>query len=172
MNKIDSVIQLVSLLYESVLCVTTSTYVLEIWLGFHGILTQGYIPSTQDVLHCQTPTIGINEEVFNINDKFYRFVTMGGARNSRGRWIRAFDDLTSVLYFSAASEFDQALQEDAAINSLTESVGLFEMITSNRLLKSIPTVLILNKTDLLAEKIKTKSIRDYFPDFEVRKTTE
>lgn len=79
-----------------------------------------------------------------------------------------FDDVTSIMYFSASDEFDQTLEEDLWFNSLTESVRMFEAITYNRLLKSIPTVLILNKTDLLAKKIKAKSIKDHFPNFKVR----
>ena len=82
--------------------------------------------------------------------------------------MRALDDVTSIMYFSASDEFDQTLQGDLRSNSWTESVNMFEMIACHRLFKSVPIVLILNKTDLLAEKIKVKSIKDHFPNFEVR----
>lgn len=82
--------------------------------------------------------------------------------------MKVFDDVTSIMYFSASDEFDQTLQEDLRSNTLNESVNMFEMITYHPLLKSVPIVLILNKTDLLAEKIKEKSIENYFPNFEVR----
>lgn len=78
-----------------------------------------------------------------------------------------FDRVTSVMYFSASNEFDQTLYVDDRTNRLTESVQLFEAISRNLFFQSLPFILILNKTDLLMEKIKVKNIKDYFPDFEV-----
>ena len=96
-----------------------------------------------------------------------RFITVGGARSERRKWMSVFDDLTCVLYFVASSEFDQTLWHDCTINRLTESIDLFENISNTPFLKSIPIILILNKTDLLSTKIREKNIKDYFPDFGV-----
>ena len=52
-------------------------------------------------------------------------------------------------------------------NQLAESVELFKMLSENRFFKSVTFILVFNKTDLLAEKIKKKNLKDYFPNFEV-----
>ena len=80
-----------------------------------------------------------------------------------------FQDLTMILYFAAPSEFNRPLPYDNVTNQLAESVSLFKVISENCWMRSIPKVLILNKTDLLAEKIQTENIKDYFPNFEVIK---
>ena len=78
-----------------------------------------------------------------------------------------FEDVTCVLFFVAADEFDQTLPEDDTTNRLRESLTLFEVISNYRWLKSIPKILIFNKYDLLSEKIKEKNIGEYFSNFEV-----
>ena len=78
-----------------------------------------------------------------------------------------FNDLAGIMFFVAANEFDQTLPEDGATNRLRESLALFETILTYPWFKSVPIVLILNKCDLLSEKIKAKNIGDYFSNFEV-----
>ena len=132
---------------------------------------QGYIPSVQDVLHCQSPTIGISELVVDISETVLcRLISFGGSRSSRRRWIHVFEDVTCVFFFVASNEFDQTLREDGETNRLRESITLFEVILNYPWFRSAPIFLILNKCDLLSEKIKEKNIGDYFSDFEVCNT--
>ena len=132
---------------------------------------QGYAPSILDVLHCHSPTTGISELVVDVGGTWTcRFISVGGARSSRiarRMWMDMFDDLAGVMFFVAANEFDQTLPEDGATNRLRESLALFETILTYPWFKSVPIVLILNKCDLLSEKIKAKNIGDYFSNFEV-----
>lgn len=55
--------------------------------------------------------------------------------------------------------------EDRQTNRLVESMNIFEAIVNNRLFLNVSIILFLNKTDLLAEKIRTVDIRKYFPQF-------
>ena len=52
-------------------------------------------------------------------------------------------------------------------NRLVESVNIFDTIVNNRCFRQVSIILFFNKTDLLTDKIKEKSIKDYFPDFPV-----
>lgn len=52
-------------------------------------------------------------------------------------------------------------------NRLEESVNIFDTIVNNRCFRSVSIILFFNKTDLLVEKIKMKSIKDYFRAFDV-----
>ena len=133
------------------------------------MLPQGYVPSDQDLLHVHTPTIGVNEHIFEVKGLFYRFIDIGGSRNERRKWARAFEDLTAIFFFADPSQFDRPLPYDNVTNQLAESVELFKLVSENPWLNSVPMILILNKTDLLAEKIKKKNLTDYFPNFEVTK---
>lgn len=52
-------------------------------------------------------------------------------------------------------------------NRLEESKNIFDTIVNNQFFKDSSIILFLNKTDLLAEKLKSgeTSIRWYFPEF-------
>ena len=97
----------------------------------------------------------------------FRFVDVGGQRSQRQKWFQCFDEVTSILFLVASSAFDQTLLEDRITNRLVESVNIFDTIVNNRCFRSVSIILFFNKTDLLTDKIKVKSIRDHFPDFEV-----
>jgi guanine nucleotide-binding protein subunit alpha len=167
MSNMDTIGQLVSTLK---LISTEIGHPFKLMFIVPRTVLQGYIPSTQDILRCQSLTIGINELVVDINDALMcGFISTDGSRSLGNSWMRAcvFDDVTGVLFFVAANEFDQTIPDNGATNRLRESLALFEIILNYPWFKSVPIVLILSKCDLLAEKIKVKNIRDYFSNFEV-----
>lgn len=55
--------------------------------------------------------------------------------------------------------------EDRLTNRLSESLNIFETIVNNRVFSDVSIILFLNKKDLLEEKVKLVSIKDYFPEF-------
>lgn len=55
--------------------------------------------------------------------------------------------------------------EDRQTNRLSESLNIFEAIVNNLVFSNVSFILFLNKTDLLEEKVKLVSIKDYFPEF-------
>ena len=91
---------------------------------------------------------------------------MGGQRSQRQKWFRCFDDVTAILFLVGSSEFDQKLLEDRQTNRITESCNIFETIVNNDCFRRVAIILFFNKTDLLEEKIKHKSIKEYFPSFQ------
>ena len=128
---------------------------------------QGYVPTKDDVLHSRKATRGIHEYLIDIKGVPFRFVDVGGQRSQRQKWFQCFDEVTSILFLVASSAFDQTLLEDRVTNRLEESVNIFDTIVNNRCFRSVSIILFFNKTDLLVEKIKVKSIKDYFRAFEV-----
>ncbi|KAM4672921.1 GNA13 protein, partial [Probosciger aterrimus] len=127
---------------------------------------QDYLPSQQDILLARKPTKGIHEYDFEIKNVPFKMVDVGGQRSERKRWFECFDSVTSILFLVSSSEFDQVLMEDRQTNRLTESLNIFETIVNNRVFSNVSIILFLNKTDLLEEKVKKVSIKDYFPEFE------
>ncbi|KAF1380033.1 hypothetical protein PFLUV_G00182290 [Perca fluviatilis] len=124
-----------------------------------------YLPSQQDILLARKPTKGIHEYNFEIKNVPFKMVDVGGQRSERRRWFECFDSVTSILFLVSSSEYDQVLMEDRQTNRLSESLNIFETIVNNRVFSNVSIILFLNKTDLLEDKVKQVSIRDYFPEF-------
>ena len=126
------------------------------------------MPSTKDVLLSRKATRGIHEYyVSDIKGLPFKFVDTGGERSQRQKWFQCFDELTCILYFCDSSAFDKTLLEDRVTNRLDESVTVYDTIINNHCFRSVTVILCFNKVDLLAEKIKVKNIKEYFPGFEV-----
>ena len=130
------------------------------------LLLQGYIPNKEDVLYARKATRGVYEYLINIKGVPFRFVDVGGQRSQRQKWFQCFDEVTSVLFLVSSSSFDQTLLEDRITNRMVESVNIFDTIVNNRCFRTVSIILFFNKTDLLIEKIKYQSIKDFFPDFD------
>ena len=75
---------------------------------------------------------------------------------NRDNWLPLFDDVTSIIFITSLSEFDQTLAEDSEVNRTAESLFLFKSVLKNDVLKKIPIILFLNKKDLLEEKLNSK----------------
>ena len=126
---------------------------------------QSYMPVRLDVLHSRKATKGISEHTFDIRGVPFKFVDVGGQRSQRQKWYQCFEGVTSILFLVSSSEFDQVLFEDRKTNRLVESCNIFETIVNNKAFVNVSIILFLNKMDLLEEKVKEVSIKDYFPQF-------
>ncbi|MEQ2182035.1 hypothetical protein GOODEAATRI_017884 [Goodea atripinnis] len=129
------------------------------------ITAPGYIPTVQDILRVRIATTGIIEYMFDMSKVIFRMVDVGGQRSERKKWIHCFENVTSVIFLAALSEYDQVLYESQNENRLRESLALFETITSSVWFQESSTILFLNKKDLLAEKITKSNLSTYFPDY-------
>ncbi|XP_041666911.1 guanine nucleotide-binding protein subunit alpha-14-like [Cheilinus undulatus] len=124
-----------------------------------------YIPTQQDILRVRVPTTGIIEYPFDLSKVIFRMVDVGGQRSERRKWIHCFENVTSIIFLAALSEYDQVLYESENDNRLRESIALFTTILSYRWFQDSSTILFLNKTDLLEEKITQSHLAAYFPAF-------
>ncbi|BFZ02899.1 hypothetical protein BsWGS_05938 [Bradybaena similaris] len=128
--------------------------------------TVNYTPSKQDILLARKATKGIIEHQIMIKGVPFMFIDVGGQRSQRQKWFQCFEGITSILFLTSASEFDQVLMEDRKTNRLAESCNIFETIVNNRSFMSVSIILFLNKMDLLSEKVTKVKISDYFPEFQ------
>ena len=123
------------------------------------------MPTRQDILHCRKATKGIAEHQFIIKNVPFHFVDVGGQRSQRQKWYQCFEGVTSILFLTASSEFDQVLFEDRQTNRLVESCNIFETIVNNRAFLNVSIILFLNKTDLLQQKVQRVDFQQFFPQF-------
>ncbi|XP_030582623.1 guanine nucleotide-binding protein subunit alpha-11-like [Archocentrus centrarchus] len=124
-----------------------------------------YIPTEQDVLRVRFPTTGIHDYSFTINTITLRIVDVGGQKSERRKWIHCFENVTSLIFLASLSEYDQVLEERETINRMQESLALFYTTIHSQWFHSTSIILFLNKTDILADKIKTSDLQKYFPNF-------
>ncbi|XP_016968887.2 G protein alpha q subunit-like isoform X1 [Drosophila rhopaloa] len=124
-----------------------------------------YLPTEQDILRVRVPTQGIVEYQFDLKGLKIRMVDVAGQRSERAKWIHCFENVTSIMFLAALSEFDQSLAEAESDNRMKESNALFQSITLSPWFQNVSHILFLNKTDLFAEKIMTRDLVDYFPEY-------
>ncbi|CAG10325.1 unnamed protein product [Tetraodon nigroviridis] len=93
-------------------------------------------------------------------------VDVGGQRSERRKWIHCFENVTSIMFLVALSEYDQVLVESDNENRMEESKALFRTIITYPWFQNSSVILFLNKKDLLEEKISYSHLVDYFPEFD------
>lgn len=118
-------------------------------------------------------------------------VDVGGQRSERRKWIHCFENVTSIIFLVALSEYDQILFEseneviiilsrihrnyrccyvlsafDSFQNRMEESKALFKTIITYPWFQHSSVILFLNKKDLLEEKIMYSHLVDYFPEYD------
>ncbi|KAL1491765.1 hypothetical protein ABEB36_012315 [Hypothenemus hampei] len=125
-----------------------------------------YLPTEQDILRARAPTTGILEYPFDLDSIIFRMVDVGGQRSERRKWIHCFENVTSIIFLMALSEYDQILFESQNENRMEESMALFRNIITYPWFQNSSIILFLNKKDLLEEKIMTSHLIDYFPEFD------
>lgn len=75
------------------------------------ISEKDYLPTLQDILRVRVPTTGIIEYPFDLDSIIFRMVDVGGQRSERRKWIHCFENVTSIMFLVALSEYDQVLVE-------------------------------------------------------------
>lgn len=130
------------------------------------ITSSSFLPTDQDILRARAPTTGILEYPFDLDSIIFRMVDVGGQRSERRKWIHCFENVTSIIFLVALSEYDQILFESDNENRMEESKALFKTIITYPWFHNSSVILFLNKKDLLEEKIMTSHLVDYFPQYD------
>jgi guanine nucleotide-binding protein G(i) subunit alpha len=108
---------------------------------------------------------------------------VGGQRSERKKWIHCFENVTSIIFCVALSEYDQVLLEESsqvstytlvshaytysqvAQNRMMESLVLFDSVVNSRWFMRTSIILFLNKVDLFKQKLARSPLGNYFPDY-------
>ena len=102
-----------------------------------------YIPNEADVLRARTKTTGIYETRFAMGQLSIQYVRkaantdqmrltmqsmfdVGGQRSERKKWIHCFENVTSIIFCVALSEYDQVLLEEA--NQVRQHTGAWSVL--------------------------------------------
>lgn len=108
---------------------------------------------------------------------------VGGQRSERKKWIHCFENVTSIIFCVALSEYDQVLLEESNQvwsanyvrgnglkligfqNRMMESLVLFDSVVNSRWFMRTSIILFLNKVDLFRQKLGRSPLSNYFPDY-------
>jgi len=117
------------------------------------ITKEGFLPTVPDILRSRVRTTGVVEDHFTMDGREFEMYDVGGQRNERRKWIHSFENVTSVIFVAAISEYNQVLFEDQRQNRQDEAITLFGQQLKNEYFLSTPFILFLNKKDLFREKL-------------------
>lgn len=129
------------------------------------IAAPDYIPIEADVLRARTKTTGIYETRFTMGSLSIHMFDVGGQRSERKKWIHCFENVTSIIFCVALSEYDQVLLEESNQNRMMESLVLFDSVVNSRWFMRTSIILFLNKVDLFRQKLGRSPLSNYFPDY-------
>lgn len=125
----------------------------------------GYIPTNEDVLRARITTTGITEYTFKSGPLIIKMVDVGGQRSERRKWIETFDNVTTLIFCVALSEYDLPLREEPRQNRLLESFQLWESVINSKWFQRSSIVLFLNKKDIFRQKLQTNPLGRYFAEY-------
>jgi guanine nucleotide-binding protein G(i) subunit alpha len=125
----------------------------------------GYVPNATDILKARSKTTGITEYDFFSGPHHFKMLDVAGQRSERKKWIHSFENVTTLIFCVALSEYDQFLVEDESQNRLMESFRLFEDIVNSRWFFHTSIVLFLNKKDVFRKKLKYNPLSRYLADY-------
>ena len=115
------------------------------------------------------------ETRFSMGQLSIHMVDVGGQRSERKKWIHNFESVTSIIFCTALSEYDQVLLEEKnqvcnkdnachvvprthssymnEQNRMAESLVLFESVINSRWFLRTSIILFLNKIDVFKAKL-------------------
>ncbi|PCH43570.1 G-alpha-domain-containing protein [Wolfiporia cocos MD-104 SS10] len=125
------------------------------------IATIPYEPTPEDILRARLRTVGVEEHRLVMESppmekgREWVFYDVGGDRGQRATWAPYFDDVNAIMFLCPMSGFDQVLSEDRAVNRLIDSMKLWKIICTSKLLENATFILFLNKCDILKSKLES-----------------
>jgi len=129
------------------------------------IAAPNYRPNDMDLLKCRYRSTGVQETSFFIEGVKFKIVDVGGQRSERKKWMYCFENITSVIFCVALSEYDLKLYEDDTVNRMHESLELWDEVCNDKFLRDMGMIMFLNKDDLFRQKIKKVDLNVCFPEY-------
>ncbi|KAJ7718628.1 G-protein alpha subunit [Mycena metata] len=133
--------------------------------AIHRLAAPDYLPTEEDVLRARVQSTSITETRFNMGGLSIHMFDVGGQRSERKKWIHCFESVTSIIFCTALSEYDQVLLEEKGQNRMRESLVLFESVINSRWFLRTSIILFLNKIDVFRGKLGKVPLERYFPEY-------
>ncbi|KAJ7718661.1 G-protein alpha subunit [Mycena metata] len=132
--------------------------------AIHRLADSDYLPTEEDVLRARLQSTSITETRFTMAGFSIHMFDVGGQRGERRKWIHCFEGVTSIIFCTALSDYDQVLEEEGQTR-MRESLVLFESVLNSPLFLRTAIILFLNKVDVFQEKLGRVPLERYFPEY-------
>ncbi|KAF7351879.1 G-protein alpha subunit [Mycena venus] len=119
-----------------------------------------YIPSEKDILHARVKSTAMTYTLLSQGGLSMHVFDVGAERED---WIHYFKSVTSVVFCTALSDYDQV--SDRRVNRMRESLALFESIVNSPWFRRTSIILFLNKFDVFKTKFPRIPLERYFPEY-------
>jgi len=137
------------------------------------IQNKDYTPSFDDYVRFRSRSTGLSVERITAKidsvikgEYCFEITDVGGQRSERQKWMRiVMDNIQTVLFVVALSEYDLACFEDNKTNRLVEAIELFRSCVGGKFFVDKTVVVFFNKYDLFSTKIREVPITVAFPDY-------
>lgn len=96
------------------------------------LFATNYKPTPDDILRVRSKTTGISETRFEIADMVFRLFDVGGQRSERRKWASCFENVTSIIFLAALSDYNSCIIEDRNSNGMREALVLWESIVNSQ----------------------------------------
>ena len=110
-------------------------------------------------------TTAINETTADFGTFRAQFIEGGNLKPNINKWIHHFDAVLAVVFVVDLSSYDQGQTGDLGCNGITESLVFFNSMCKSKWFQQASIILLLNKVDLFREKLVSKPLRDYMPEY-------
>ncbi|KAF7373071.1 Heterotrimeric G-protein alpha subunit [Mycena sanguinolenta] len=130
-----------------------------------------YIPTENDVLRAPEQKSTVTETRFNMGTLSIRLIDVGPLRSERRKWIHCFESVTSIIFCTALSDYDQVLLEERGLvrfpflHRMHESLVLFDSIVNSRWFMRTSIILFFTEIDVFRAKIPKIPLSTYFPEY-------
>ncbi|KAH6897854.1 guanine nucleotide binding protein, alpha subunit [Coprinopsis sp. MPI-PUGE-AT-0042] len=125
-----------------------------------------YLPTETDVLRVRQESVGTSEMRWTVGQLSIHMFNVGSQRSERKKWIHHFENVTSIIFCTALTEYDQVLREEKSQNRLAQSLILFESVVNSRWFSRTTSIfLFLNKIDIFKIKLRKVPLEQYFPEY-------
>ncbi|KAF8183051.1 guanine nucleotide binding protein, alpha subunit [Mycena galopus ATCC 62051] len=131
--------------------------------SIHRIAAPTYVHSEEDILRTRTRRTAIVETRFSMGALSIHMFDISGQRSERKKWIHCFESVTSIIFCTALSAYDEVDRE--GMNRMRESLCLFESVVNSRWFLRTSVILLLNKIDEFRRKLSIIPLERYFPEY-------
>jgi len=134
------------------------------------IFSASYSLDQEDMIHTRVVTIGVHEFEFTPPDSRIKlkFIDVGGQSSERRKWVKCFDNIDCVLFFSALDSYCLAASSPNFVYRIEEELTVWEQIQT-QIKPEVLFLVLQNKTDIFQKVIETHPLNKYFQDFPARR---
>eukprot|EP01084_Bolivina_argentea_P218048 370094_1 len=103
------------------------------WDKLDELNDPNYLPNDTDILKIRHRTTGTREATYGLGRGMFSIIDLGGQRSERKKWITIFDNIAALIFVASLSCYDEILDEDHYVNSMTDQLELFDDICNDEM---------------------------------------